>query len=124
MPRSFKGGRRPVVYWAICPECLTYIWVDEPQVAGEETATCPYCDTPIPLLGGEQLADSLGRVQALLEDIEQQIGGLPAAIDVHRFLFDQIEYIAARFNDRLDDIQASKDLGELEPADAEARQTI
>ena len=124
MSRSFKGGRRPVIYWAICPECLTYIWVDGTQVANEETATCPYCETAISLLGGEQLAGSLGRVQALIENIEEQIGVMPAAIDVHRFLSDQIEYIAARFNDRLDDIQASKDLGELDPADVEARQKI
>ncbi len=124
MSRSFKGGRRPVVYWAICPECLTYIWVDEPLIANEETATCPYCDTPIDLAGGEQLASSLDNVQALLEEIEHQIGELPAAIDVHRFLFDQIEYIAARFNDRLDDIQACKDLDELDAVDAEAHQTI
>lgn len=124
MSRSSKGGRRPVVYWAICPECLTYIWVDGAQIAREETATCPYCDTAISLLGGEQLSESLDRMQALIEDIEEQIGVMPAAIDVHRFLNDQIEYIAAKFNDRLDDIQASKDLGELDPADAEAKQPI
>jgi len=29
-------------YWAICPECLTYIWVDENQVASE--ARCAVFD--------------------------------------------------------------------------------
>jgi hypothetical protein len=111
-----------VVYWTICPECLTYIWVDEASVADEETASCPYCDIPISLLGGMDLAESCRRIQALLEDIERQIRVIPAAIDVHRFLFEQVDYIAAAFNDRLDECQAHKDLEDLNTADVEAKQ--
>lgn len=120
MSRNAKGGRRPVVYWVICPECLTYIWVDESQVATEETASCPYCDRPISLLGGERLANSCRELQGLIEEIERQIALIPAAIDVHRFFFEQIEFMAGAFNDRLDEIQASKDVGEL---DLEAHST-
>jgi hypothetical protein len=117
MTSNAEGGRRPVVYWAICPECLTYIWVDESQVKTEATSTCPYCDRPISLLGGTQLAESCRRLQGLIEDIESQIALIPAAIDVHRFFFEQIDYIAAAFNDRLDEIQEKKD---IEPLDMEA----
>lgn len=120
MTRSVKGGRRPVVYWAVCPECLTYIWVDGSAIAEEETASCPYCDKPISLLGGSQLAESCQKLQEILEDIEHQIAVIPAAIDVHRFLFEQVEYIAGAFNDRLDDIQEEKDLES--PSDVEAKQ--
>lgn len=119
MSGNAKGGRRPVVYWTICPECLTYIWVDESQVSIEETASCPYCDRPISLLGGKQLADSCRQLQRLMENIEQQITLIPAAVDVHRFFFEQVDYIAAAFNDRLDDIQAKKDIEQL---DLEAHQ--
>lgn len=119
MSGNAKGGRRPVVYWTICPECLTYIWVDESQVAIEESTACPYCDRPISLLGGEQLADSCHQLQRLMEDIEQQIALIPAAVDVHRFFFEQVDYIAAAFNDRLDDIQEKKDIEQL---DLEAHQ--
>ena len=65
MSSKTKGGRRPVVYWAVCPECLTYIWVDESQVIAEETPSCPYCDRPISLLGGQELANSCRQLQAL-----------------------------------------------------------
>jgi hypothetical protein len=119
MSDETRGGRRPVVYWAICPECLTYIWVDENQVASEETAACPYCDRPISLLGGNDLSDSCKQLQVLMEDIESQIALIPAAIDVHRFFAEQVDYIAGAFNDRLDDIQSEKD---LEPLDVEAPQ--
>ncbi|MDO8736053.1 MAG: hypothetical protein Q7K29_03115 [Thermoleophilia bacterium] len=119
MSEKARGGRRSVVYWAICPECLTYIWVDENQVASEDTADCPYCDRPISLLGGTDLATSCNRLQGLMEDIESQIALIPAAIDVHRFFSEQVDYIAAAFNERLDDIQAKKD---LEPLDVEAPQ--
>ena len=105
-----KGGRRPVIYWAVCPECLTYIWVDESTVAGEDTSTCPYCEMPISLIGGQELAENCRRLQELIEQIDRQIATIPAAIDVHRFLLDQVDYIAATFNDRLDDIQADKDV--------------
>lgn len=121
MTSSVKGGRRPVVYWTICPECLTYIWVDGSAVADEVTATCPYCDKPISLLGGSELVESCKQLQGLLEDVERQISLIPAAIDVHRFLAEQVDYIAAAFNDRLDDIQEEKDL-ELEPEAEETRQ--
>ena len=117
MSRSVKGGRRPVIYWAICPECLTYIWVDESSILDEETATCPYCDMPISLLGGARLAESCRQLQVILEDIENQIGTIPAAIDVHRFLSEQVDYIASTFNDRLDDIQAGKDLDGIKSVD-------
>jgi hypothetical protein len=119
MAGKIRGGRRPVVYWAICPECLTYIWVDENQVAAEETAACPYCDRPISLLGGTELANSCQQLQKLLEDIENQIALIPAAVDVHRFFAEQVDYIAAAFNERLDDIQAEKDIERL---DLEAHQ--
>ncbi len=131
MSSNARGGRRPVVYWAICPECLTYIWVDETQVVIEETASCPYCDRPISLLGGEQLAESCRKLQRIIEDVEHQIAVIPAAIDVHRFFSEQVEYIAAAFNDRLDEIQSRKDiealknggdLGEIEPLDLETHQ--
>ncbi|MFA5808971.1 MAG: hypothetical protein WC935_01360 [Thermoleophilia bacterium] len=122
MTRSVKGGRRPVVFWAICPECLTYIWVDGSAIADEIAAACPYCDKPISLQGGSELANSCKQLQGLLEDVERQISLIPAAIDVHRFLFEQVEYIAAAFNDRLDEIQEEKDL-DLEPAAGEAKPT-
>lgn len=121
MTRSVKGGRRPVVFWAICPECLTYIWVDGSAIADEITETCPYCDKPIPLMGGAELAESCRQLQGLLEDVERQIALIPAAIDVHRFLFEQVEYIAGAFNDRLDAIQEEKDL-EAEPDAGEVKQ--
>lgn len=111
-----------MVYWAVCPECLTYIWVEESAIKDEETATCPYCEIPISLLGGTELAASCRELQSLIADIERQIRVIPAAIDVHRFLFEQVDYIAATFNDRLDDIQASKDMGLFESADVEAKQ--
>ncbi len=114
MSGNAKRGRRPVVYWTICSECLTYIWVDESRVAIEETTGCPYCDRPISLIGGKQLADSCQQLQRLMEDIEQQIALIPAAVDVHRFFFEQVDYIATAFNDRLDDIQAKKDLEQLD----------
>jgi hypothetical protein len=100
---------------------LTYIWVEESQIADEETATCPYCDKPIPLLGGAELSESLRSLQALLEDIQRQIAELPSAIDVHRFLFEQVDYIASTFNDRLDDIQEVKDIDLVGPADLGAK---
>ena len=109
MTRSFKGGRRPVIYWATCPECLTYIWVGESAIADEQTIACPYCESPIPLLGGELLAQSCNQLQGLLEDIERQISMMPTAVDVHRFISDQVNNIAGAFNDRLDEIQESKD---------------
>ena len=109
MKRSFKGGRRPVIYWATCPECLTYIWVGESSIADEETIGCPYCDTPISLLGGEHLAENCNHLQQILEDIERQISMLPTAIDVHRFISEQVGHIATAFNDRLDEIQEAKD---------------
>lgn len=118
MSRSAKGGR-PAIYWAICPECLTYIWVEESSIADEETATCPYCEIPISLTGGEELAETCRQLQGLLAKIERQISEIPAAIDVHRFLFEQVEYIAAAFNDRLDEIQADKDLAGFDPANME-----
>ncbi|MBE0429864.1 MAG: hypothetical protein IBX61_08325 [Thermoleophilia bacterium] len=121
MSSSIKGGRRPVIYWAVCPECLTYIWVDESSVADEETASCPYCEMSISLMGGAELTDSCRRLQVLIEDIERQIGTIPAAIDVHRFLSEQIDYIASIFNDRLDDIQADKDMDMVDNSDVEAR---
>lgn len=117
MTSKAKGGRRPVVYWAVCPECLTYIWVDESQVTAEETPSCPYCDRPISLLGGKKLADNCRRLQALIEEIERQIAMIPAAVDVHRFFHEQVEYIASAFNDRLDEIQEKKD---IKPLDMEA----
>ncbi len=114
-----KGGNRPVVYWAICSECLTYIWVGESAVANEETISCQYCDSPISLMGGAELADSCNLLQGLLEDIERQVANMPTAVDVHRFLSEQVGHIAGAFNDRLDEIQESKD---MEPAGVEAQQ--
>lgn len=121
MSRSNKGGRRPVIYWAVCPECLTYIWVEESSISDEETAACPYCDMPISLMGGEELVTRCRELQVLMEDIERLVSEIPAAIDVHRFLFEQVEFIAGAFNDRLDEIQASKDVAEIDPADIEAQ---
>lgn len=114
-----KGGRRPVIFWAICSECLTYIWVDGASVAQEETISCQYCDSPISLMGGAELADSCNLLQGLLEDIERQVAGMDTAIDVHRFLSEQVGHIASAFNDRLDEIQEDKD---IEPAGLEAKQ--
>lgn len=108
------------MFWAICSECLTYIWVGETSVANEETIVCQYCDSPISLTGGAELADSCNLLQGLLEDIEQQVASMPTAIDVHRFLSEQVGHIAGAFNDRLDEIQEKKD---MEPAAVEARQT-
>jgi hypothetical protein len=114
------GSRRPVVFWAVCPECFTYIWAESSSIAKEENLDCPYCERAIPLLGGAELSDSCRKLQSLLEDIEQQIGVLPAAIDVHRFLNEQVDYIAQAFNDRLDNIQAEKDTGLMDSVNAEA----
>jgi len=69
------------------------------------------------MLGGGQLAESCRKLQALIEDIEHQIALIPAAVDVHRFFFEQVDYIAGAFNDRLDEIQEKKD---IEPLDLEA----
>lgn len=123
MSGSIKGARRPVVFWAICPECLTYIWIDESSLAGEEATICPYCEKRMSLQGGADLAASCRQLQALIEDIERRIAEMPAAVDVHRFFFEQIGYIAAAFNERLDSIQADKDLKELREADVQARKT-
>lgn len=123
MSSSIKGARRPVVFWATCPRCLTYIWVDESSIADEETATCPYCERQISLQGGADLAASCRQLQTLIEDIERRISVIPAAVDVHRFFFEQVDYIAAAFNERLDRIQADKDLEELHPADVQAQKT-
>ncbi len=120
MSGSIVGGRRPVVYWAICSECLTYIWVGESFVISEDTITCQYCDSPISLLGGAELAKSCNQLQGLLEDIERQIATLPTAIDVHRFISEQVGHIASSFNDRLDEIYESTD---HKLADVEAKQT-
>lgn len=111
-----------MVFWAVCPECLTYIWIEETAVKDEKTATCPYCEIPISLLGGTELASSCRELQMLIEDIEQQIRVIPAAIDVHRFLAEQVDYIAAAFNDRLDDIQSIKDSAPVESTAVEAKQ--
>lgn len=117
MPGRIKGGRRPVVYWVTCSECLTYIWVGESSFVDEETITCQYCDSPISLTGGVELVTSCNELQALLEDIERQVAELPTAVDVHRFISEQVGNIAGAFNDRLDEIQAIKD---IKPADVEA----
>ncbi len=114
MSGSNKGGRRPVVYWAICSQCLTYIWVGESSVVSEETITCQYCGSPIPLSGGEGLAESCNELQRLLEDVERRVSELPTAIDVHRFLSEQVANIANAFNERLDEIQAVKDSSSVE----------
>ena len=109
MSPNSEGGRRPVIYWASCPECFTYIWVDERDLKGEKVVTCPYCDTLISLSGGALLSESCNRLQALMEDIESQIAAMPTAIDVHRFISEQVGNIAGAFNDRLDEIQETKD---------------
>jgi len=96
------------------------VWVGEPSIRSEETITCQYCDSPIALLGGSELADSCNQLQALIEDIESQIATLPTAIDVHRFISEQVGHIASSFNDRLDEIHESTD---KKMADAEAPQT-
>ncbi len=110
-------GRRPVIYWATCPECFTYIWAEESFLKNESNINCPYCGSSISLAGCTKLSDSCNQLQALLEDIEKQISMLPTAIDVHRFISEQVSNIAGAFNDRLDEIQESKDaaapLGEL-----------
>lgn len=118
MSSNIKGGRRPVVYWAVCPECLTYLWVGESSIDEEETLKCQYCEAPISLLGGNRLVESCNQLQGLLEDIERQLSTLPTAIDVHRFISEQVGHIASSFNDRLDEIQAVKD---LEEADVETK---
>ncbi len=109
MNSSPRGGRRPVIYWATCPECFTYIWVEESSLKSEKGVSCPYCESAISTAGCEKLANSCNRLQAILEDIERQIATLPTAIDVHRFISEQVGHIAAAFNDRLDEIQESKD---------------
>lgn len=111
MPEKYKGktGRRPVVFWAICPGCLTYTWLEESSLAGEESLTCSFCGTDIPMTGGSRLAETCNLLEGLLEDIERQIAALPTAIDVHRFISEQVDGIADVFNDRLDEIQEKKD---------------
>lgn len=104
-----KTGRRPVIYWATCPECFTYIWVEEGALRSEERISCPYCDSPMSLTGGKRLSVSCNKLQAILEDIEIQVSALPTAIDVHRFISEQVGHIAGAFNDRLDEIQETKD---------------
>ncbi len=104
-----KAGRRPVIYWATCPDCFTYIWVDEGALRGEEKINCPYCDSPMSLEGGNRLSECCNQLQAILEDIEVQISSLPTAIDIHRFISEQVGHIAGAFNDRLDEIQETKD---------------
>lgn len=113
-------GRRPFIFWAICSECLTYIWVEEASIVNEDTIVCQYCGSPISLLGGADLAKSCNQLQALLEDIERQVATLPTAIDVHRFISEQVGNIASSFNDRLDEIHQSR---VDETADLEAHQT-
>lgn len=103
------GGRTPVVFWAICPGCLTYTWLEESSLAREETLTCSFCDTEITMAGGARLAETCNELQGILEEVERQIAEMPAAIDIHRFIFEQVDGIAAVFNDRLDEIQAAKD---------------
>lgn len=102
-------GRRPVVYWVICPECLTYTWLEESALVREEPLTCDYCGTAVDLRGGEELARSCNRLQAVIEDIERQIAAMPTAIDVHRFIAVQVDTIAGVFNDRLDEFQEKND---------------
>ncbi len=109
MSSTCPGGRRPVIYWATCPECFTYIWVEESSLKAEKNISCPYCDSGISMEGCAKLAESCNRLEAILEDIEEQIAKLPAAIDVHRFISEQVGHIAGAFNDRLDEIQESKD---------------
>jgi hypothetical protein len=109
MAGRIRGARRPLVFWAICPECFTYIWAEDSSISREEDLDCPYCEKAISLVGGADLTDSCKKLQLLLEDIENQIAILPAAIDVHRFLSEQVDYISQAFNDRLDNIQAEKD---------------
>jgi len=113
MTGRIKGARRPVVYWAICPECFTYIWAEDRSISREENLDCPYCGGSISLLGGAELSDNCKKLQVLMEDIERQICDLPAAIDIHRFLSEQVDYIAQAFNDRLDGIQEEKDIAAL-----------
>jgi hypothetical protein len=120
MSGKIRGGRRPFVFWAICSECLTYIWVEETSIVKEDTIACQYCGSPISLLGGADLAKSCNQLQALLEDIERQVAILPTAIDVHRFISEQVGHIASSFNDRLDEIHQGKD---DEKAGMEAHQT-
>lgn len=108
------------MYWATCSECLTYIWISEPALINEEVATCPYCEAPVPLTGGAQLSQSCNKLQGMLEEIERQIATLPTAFDVHRFISEQVDNISAAFNDRLDEIQAEKD---VEAADVETHRT-
>ncbi|MCL6107200.1 MAG: hypothetical protein M1309_07665 [Actinobacteria bacterium] len=120
MSPDSEGGRRPVIFWASCPECFTYIWVDERDLKGEKVVTCPYCDTLISLSGGALLSESCNRLQALLEDIEKQISVMPTAIDVHRFISEQVGHIAGAFNDRLDEIQESKDEASSESGQVES----
>lgn len=121
MAGTTRGARRPVVFWATCPECFTYIWVEDSSVSKEESFECPYCEKTISLLGGAELSDKCHKLQALLENIEQQIGTLPAAIDVHRFFSEQVDYIAQAFNDRLDSIQEEKDVALMNAAGAGTR---
>ena len=109
MNTDSKAGRRPVIYWAICPDCFTYIWVEEGALRLENRITCPYCESPMSLAGGKRLAESCNQLQVILEDIELQVAALPTAIDVHRFISEQVSNIAAAFNDRLDEIQEAKD---------------
>lgn len=113
---SSRGGARPVIYWATCPDCFTYIWVEESLLRNEKKIKCPYCDALMSMAGGAKLSESCNELQAILEDIERQIAILPTAIDVHRFISEQVSHIAGAFNDRLDEIQESKDT--VEPGDA------
>ena len=122
MAGSMKGARRPIVYWAICPECFTYIWAEDSLITREESLDCPYCHGSISLLGGAELSDSCRQLQRLIEDIERQISVLPAAIDIHRFLSEQVDYIAQAFNDRLDGIQEEKDVSLANAADPGVQQ--
>ena len=109
MNTDSKAGRRPVIYWAICPDCFTYIWVEEGALRSENGISCPYCESPMSMAGGKRLAESCNQLQAILEDIEIQVAALPTAIDVHRFISEQVGNIAGAFNDRLDEIQETKD---------------
>lgn len=122
MSAGSKGPRRGVQYWAICPECFTYISVEGKSISREDNFACPYCEGNISLLGGSELSDNCQSLQLLIEDIERQIAVLPAAIDIHRFLFEQVDYIAQTFNDRLDGIQEQKDFAATDTADAGAPQ--
>lgn len=111
------GGRTPVIFWAICPGCLTYTWLEESALSREETQTCSFCDTEITMAKGARLAETCNQLQAIIEEVERQIAELPTAIDVHRFIFEQVDSIAAVFNDRLDEIQAAKDAEAKESAE-------